>query len=471
MVRSVGRSRGCGRCLKRKIKCDELHPTCSPCGRISKPCPGAYTGIFLVHASQEKSELQGRIKDRSIVQERLILPAEPPYRPLFEDTITTIFVASLSASSSSEQASPQSWTQYLSSWISSSTATWSIRAATLVFYGQETKQEALCKEADRCYARALQGQQRCISRYTGKSNGSGNVPLEVPTEQDVLASLMLMYYELLNPTVIGSWVTHLRGTAELLALRGPQNCQDGPSHLMFRSLRLLMAQASIRAQLSPDFATPEWRTVPFIRSKRTAVDSLLDIVYQLSPLLNQNNSEESTQSQDELVSRLQAFANDVAASEQLYAQEMMDTYSTRKPAWHCFPFCFEGDEDEPWLQGGDFCSTMPSAMYNAVWIIIYHLMRTNNRGNEAMTTESIARCSSLLDFIDGLFKRNLYRRLNAGSCVQLVFPLEVVSWYSPCGYQRQRARVFLGQMGWVEQASLEVWGRQGPDTIGPVLFS
>lgn len=163
---------------------------------------------------------------------------EPSDAPLFEHSIISTFIESFAVAPG--QANPQSWTQYLSSWISSPTAAWSIRATTLLFYGQKMNNEVFCREADKCYARALHIQQSCVRRHSQRSQDTLETTRKAPSEQDICASLLLMYYEFLKPTVIGSWMAHMRGTAGLLILSGPEKCQQGSYHLMFRSLRLLM---------------------------------------------------------------------------------------------------------------------------------------------------------------------------------------------------------------------------------------
>lgn len=211
---------------------------CSPCGRVRKPCPGAYTGVFIVHASEERRVTTRRLEDAEANRQDPRRLLEPSEAPLFEHSIISTFIESFAVAP--RQVNPQSWTQYLSSWVSSPTAAWSIRATTLLFYGQKMNNEAFCREADKCYARALQVQQNCVRRHSQTSQNPLKTTRNVPTEQDICASLLLMYYELLKPTTIGSWMTHMRGTVGLLMLSGPEKCQQGSYHLMFRSLRLLM---------------------------------------------------------------------------------------------------------------------------------------------------------------------------------------------------------------------------------------
>ncbi|KAE8421837.1 hypothetical protein BDV36DRAFT_31294 [Aspergillus pseudocaelatus] len=143
MVRSVTRSRDCAQCLRRKIKCDENRPECSQCRRIRKPCPGVYKGLFMVHSSRTVQGTRPSTELPSICTSGASFLAKPSYQPLFEQVLVSTFVASFSLSSSG-QVSHDSWTKYLSSWITSSeTLGWSIRATTLLFYAQKSNQEAL----------------------------------------------------------------------------------------------------------------------------------------------------------------------------------------------------------------------------------------------------------------------------------------------------------------------------------------
>ncbi|KAH7268810.1 hypothetical protein B0J15DRAFT_579211 [Fusarium solani] len=269
-----------------------------------------------------------------------------------------------------------------------------------------------------------------IKRQVKKATDTSNMPAELPSEQDISASLMLMYYELLNPSFIGSWMMHFKACSQQLVLRGPENCQDGPCHVIFGSLRLVMAHVSTRTAAHTCFNTKDWYAVPFARSTKAAKDILIDVIYDVSNLEVTSSAQDAET--ERLIPSLEALLNT-----------------------HCFPFQLDRGEliqDELWLSGGDFCSTTLPAAFHAVRTMIYHLILKRRPSTDLMA-ESIARCASLLAFADTLFTRKLHNQLNTGSCVQLVFPLEMVSWYSPCPHQRQKARDNLERLGWVQSAS------------------
>lgn len=195
--------------------------------------------MFFVHAARGSNHVANHTEITYNNKEGK-LPTKPSEQPLFEQSIIATFITCFSASSKPGRVNTQSWTQYLSSWINCSSTAWSVRAVTLLFYGQKSKQESLCQEADKCYARALEIQRGRIRRRIKRSTETEDTPTKLPSEQDISASLMLMYYELLSPSFIGSWMMHFKACCQLLVLRGPENCQDGPCHAIFQSLRLMM---------------------------------------------------------------------------------------------------------------------------------------------------------------------------------------------------------------------------------------
>lgn len=126
---------------------------------------------------------------------------------------------------------PESWMTYLPTFVSSSRImTWTIRATTLAFFAQLIGNVAMKVEANQWYATALREEQAHVQQLL----------YHRPTSEDICASLLLMYYELIHPTTTGGWMKHLAGASKMVELIGPENCQTGLCHLLFRALRLLM---------------------------------------------------------------------------------------------------------------------------------------------------------------------------------------------------------------------------------------
>lgn len=74
----------------------------------------------------------------------------------------------------------------------------------------------------------------------------------------------------------------------------------------------------------------------------------------------------------------------------------------------------------------------------------------------AVESDAVIRASVLLDFADTLLQRDLQGRLNDDSCMQLVFPLEMVRRDSPYEKQKTRAMAYFHRLGWREEEE-EPW--------------
>ncbi|KAK5989572.1 hypothetical protein PT974_11099 [Cladobotryum mycophilum] len=146
------------------------------------------------------------------------------------------------------------------------------------------------KSAERWHIAALQSQQAKLSQHLQ----NGTLVGYRPSEQEILTSMMLLYFELISPSATASWLKHLSGVAILLQLRGPEHCQTGAMNLLFRSLRLLMVYCSLRSGEPSTFASKQWQTVPFVLSGKTDIDRLIDILLLASNLLTTVGVKNST---------------------------------------------------------------------------------------------------------------------------------------------------------------------------------
>lgn len=133
----------------------------------------------------------------------------------------------------------QSWMQYLPTLLSNCDLVRpSVRAATLAYYAYCTHDPAIEREADRWYTVALSRQRSWLSsRYFPRGGVGDRTP--IPTDQEICTSMMLLYFELIRPTAVASWMKHFSGACRLMELRGPINCQTGVSRLLLQSLRVL----------------------------------------------------------------------------------------------------------------------------------------------------------------------------------------------------------------------------------------
>lgn len=170
---------------------------------------------------------------------------QPSRAPAFDRMFLSHFVSSFARPSIGSDPH-RSWMQYLFDYLGTDDApiNYSIRAATMAFYGELTHDVAIQHVAKRWYIAALQTQRVGLSLYLKSATA---VP-GMPGEQEICTSMMLLYFELIKPSVTASWLKHLSGVTSLLQLRGPEGCQSGITHLFFRSLRLLTVRCSPRSE-------------------------------------------------------------------------------------------------------------------------------------------------------------------------------------------------------------------------------
>lgn len=240
------------------IKCDEKQPQCSQCQRMRRPCPGSLTGSFFVHAvptdrgpkpEKANSGVRNTFQELPVMattvkrlQPSLKAPAQSPntyqpsVAPIFDQLFLSTFIDSFAKPSAGSDPH-QSWMKHLHELMYTGDAPikHSIRAAATAFHSRLANNVDAQRAAEHCYIVALQSQRARLTPYLNSS-----APVRyVPDDQEIFTSMMLLYFELINPSSTGSWLKHLHGVTSLLQLRGLESCQTGAMHCLFRSLRLL----------------------------------------------------------------------------------------------------------------------------------------------------------------------------------------------------------------------------------------
>lgn len=108
----------------------------------------------------------------------------------------------------------------------------SIRAASMLHYGVLSKDISVQTEARRWYSRGLNSQRRLLESGSSKTNAI------MPGAEEILSSVMLTLFELVVATTPLGWIQHILAAARMLIMRGPENCQSGLVHMLFRTMRM-----------------------------------------------------------------------------------------------------------------------------------------------------------------------------------------------------------------------------------------
>ena len=225
---------------------------------MRRPCPGPQTGSIFVHAVPTergpKAE-KARVRGSTAYQEFLVAAAplvrqlqsastaaaaspttyQPSVVPAFDQLFLSTFIDSFAKPSAGSEPH-QSWMKHLHEFLVTGDAPLkhSIRAVATAFHSRMAGNPAAQRAAQHCYVAALQSQRARIAPFL-----NGPSPLYVPDDQEIFTSMMLLYFELINPSSTASWLKHMHGVINLLVLRGPNSCRTGSLHLLFRSLRFL----------------------------------------------------------------------------------------------------------------------------------------------------------------------------------------------------------------------------------------
>ncbi|KIM98237.1 hypothetical protein OIDMADRAFT_31062 [Oidiodendron maius Zn] len=361
----VRRTRGCLRCARRKIKCDQRTLHCKNCERIGKLCPGVYQGLLMVHACSDPSASSG--PTIGIHSSTSLSTLQPSNGSVYEQFLISTFVAYL-AKPRTGNLEPESWMRYLPTFASSSRImTCAIRATTLAFFAQLIGNVAMKVEANQWYATALHEEQAHVQQLL----------YHRPTPEDICAPLLLMYYELIHPTTTGGWMKHLVGASKLVELIGPENCQTGLCHSLFRALRLLMACLSISSGKISHFASAQWCTIPFTQNPKQPSDNLIDLLFSASkylsifdPQLGGYTAQHLVDQEDSLILLINKLT-EVESQYRLQMEMPLDYHmqcqatDAEKVASPQINLIVIGSDD--------FCSVVPFSIIPASWVILSHL--------------------------------------------------------------------------------------------------
>ncbi|KAL5093919.1 hypothetical protein Trisim1_009395 [Trichoderma cf. simile WF8] len=472
MVRSVSRSKGCARCLQRKVKCDEKLPQCSQCQRMRRPCPGPQTGTIFVHAVQTergpKAEKKLQVQVAPTYQQVPITTAairqlqctrrtagesptiyQPSVAPAFDQLFLTTFIDSF-AKPSSGCGPHQSWMNHLHEFLNSGDAPirQSIRAAATAYHGRVAQNAAALRAAEHCYVAALRSQRSRLTPYLNSPSSP-----YIPDDQEVFTSMMLLYFELISPSSTASWLKHLHGVTSLLQLRGPESCQNGGLHPLFRSLRLLEAFSSFRNRRLSAFASKEWRTIPFAVSGKNDMDKLIDILLVLPNLLKTGGLNNDSSFHTTSAVSVEELSAELSEYKERYIQSILLAHETSRRMRECPDEDDEADdclECTTWIDGGgDFCTAMPEALFYSARILVEHVAFGENiESCEDRLIGEQQLYASLLFRIAELAKEEGETELNAGACVQIAFCLEIVESFGLSSACREKAGFHLQQLGW-----------------------
>ncbi|KAH0543888.1 hypothetical protein FGG08_001789 [Glutinoglossum americanum] len=208
---------------------------------------------------------------------------QPSRAAAFQQHFVSHLISSLSGGL--HQTRLRYWTFELPTLLTSAgpATIYSIRAAAMAFYGILAGDESIQADACRWYAMGLTCQRSLLQKCA--TDG----PMEMPTMEEIFAPIMFSIFEVVTCTVPNGWIHHLSAAGRMLEMRGPENCQDGTIHTLFRTVRLGSVFITVTTEVPSIFASDPWNSVPFSLHPKSILDKLVDILLRLPDCLARRN--------------------------------------------------------------------------------------------------------------------------------------------------------------------------------------
>ncbi|KAB8238767.1 Zn(II)2Cys6 transcription factor domain-containing protein [Aspergillus alliaceus] len=253
----VPKSKACRTCLQRRVKCDLTQPSCNQCTRRNLQCPGyekrwkflhQTTGSIQkdqrntgVQSQTVKDALLARARQTSIderVEPNLAAAAlDLQQKEVFCTFLLTSFPAQFASCGKRVEVN---WIDYARRPLLTvpQSLVWAYRALATVFIGRKYRDMNKVTCSRHMYSRAL--------NYLA---GVVRHPKFAGTEEALASGILLTMYEMVDGITGASWLTHTRGLATMIQVRGTEVHRAGFGLTLLKSCRsFLVADALIRGE-------------------------------------------------------------------------------------------------------------------------------------------------------------------------------------------------------------------------------
>ncbi|KAF2802303.1 uncharacterized protein BDZ99DRAFT_483037 [Mytilinidion resinicola] len=154
---------------------------------------------------------------------------------------------------------------------------YSIRAASMAFYGQAHQDVSVMTDSYRWYSTGLALQRGCISDLEES---------HIPGIEEVIVPMVMSLYEVVASTTQTSVFHHLDAASNVLNMRGPTNCTTGLPHQLLKVMRVTSANVSLMTNSPSLFSSRPWLTLPFSANPKQPLQLLTDIILSIPHCLS-----------------------------------------------------------------------------------------------------------------------------------------------------------------------------------------
>ncbi|KAL5041485.1 hypothetical protein BDW71DRAFT_167239 [Aspergillus fruticulosus] len=232
----VPRSKGCLRCISRRVKCDESRPECLRCISHGSKCPGYNRGFKFQDQTRSVAQRHGRTPideafAPNLAQQAIDLQTQESFDGWLKYHFP-IYAASFN------RRVDVDWMEFIrDQWSTFPQAlVWAVRALTSLHRGatRGDKQAIMC--ARHMYGRGIRHLVSLLQTRAALS------------DETLAAAVLLGGYEILDGSSEWSWITHSRGISYLFCARGPTAHRRGMGRTLMLCWRpYIVADAFIHA--------------------------------------------------------------------------------------------------------------------------------------------------------------------------------------------------------------------------------
>ncbi|KAL2808962.1 hypothetical protein BJX63DRAFT_374625 [Aspergillus granulosus] len=288
------RTKKCGTCRDRKVKCDKQEPFCTTCTSRGYICKGYDPPVVFIpvqpgrehsrRSSGESSRSTARVMGRGqalLPMARQPVPASPStWTPDQIWILREYFLLHLAGNATVSPGSglPSLLCEFLGKSLPVGSLQYRcMKALTASYYLMRTAGPDACQRGKEAYGHAINAVRWAINHPHRKA------------EPDVLMSIMcLCLYENIIVTNPRTWIEHYKGVSTLIEMHSPDHYQSGKNREILLACRytIIISAGTLR---QPCFlAKPAWRQMIELNEaeSRDVFDTILGIVVDVPGLLH-----------------------------------------------------------------------------------------------------------------------------------------------------------------------------------------
>ncbi|GME39747.1 hypothetical protein GTA08_BOTSDO10878 [Neofusicoccum parvum] len=246
MVYTGKPSRGCQTCKTRRIRCDEVRPSCGNCRKSGRTCPGFPDEFDLIFRN-ENAAVARRTKRAASKQKSSPSSSSPSaffslrgfsipqsLHVSIENQATAFFFRNFVLPPQQAESARGFFdilVPYYNSTPEASPLHLATHAVSLSVLGNYPGRSQMMREAARFYGQALQRAQQALQD-----------PTQAKSDETLLTIMLFVLYEAIRATndSITAWAHHIDGAVTLAKLRGPQQLEKESSRKIFQAVRAMM---------------------------------------------------------------------------------------------------------------------------------------------------------------------------------------------------------------------------------------